>query len=197
MRLDVARDLSKSARCFVDVVWPQVGPWLGGGELIPVEGLDDAALLDMFAGIDGWHVQGNERRIRGLASRVQSAPHLYSSFTIRSRRVSGAETELAKRLAALYEPDKGWLFPAITVQGYAAADEFVAAGCIYTRDLYTYIADGQEGRDYEVKRNGQDGNEFYVVWWEDLRSDGVRLRTVGDERLADRSFTSRASRWAA
>jgi hypothetical protein len=185
MRLDVATDLSRSATDFACVVWPHIAPWLGGGELVPVEAVGDPDMLDIYAGIDAWHLEGNAHRMRGIASRVQYPPNLYASFTIRSSRTSGAETELAKRLEALYHPERGWLLPAITVQAYVAGGALIGAGCVYTRDLYLFVAGGRPGLDYLVKTNGDDANEFYAVWWSCLREHGVRVRTFGEERLAD------------
>lgn len=184
---DWRQDLSDSARGFIDHVWPVIGPWLGGGDLLPVEKAGSSDLLDLYAGIDAWHIENNDRRMRGIASRVQRAPHLYASFTIRSRRTSGAETELAKRVHALHNPEQGWLLPAITAQAYIDHQGMVGVGVAYTRDLYLLIDQGQAGRDYEVRRNGADGNEFYAVWWETLRERGIRVKTMGEERLADYS----------
>ncbi len=193
----VKRDMAESADAFQQVIWPIVGGWLGGGDLVPVEGRDDREMFDIYAGIDAWHLENNERRIRGIASRVQKHPWLFTSFTVRKSRATGTETEFAKRLRAIRNPEEGWLFPAITVQGYVHEGEMIGAGVVHSRDLYEFIATGRgpihhddphnrRGPDYDVRVNRKDGNEYFVVWWERLRRTNIRIRTIGDERLADR-----------
>lgn len=185
--MTVAERLGKSQREFRDVVWPEIASACGGGEIVPVETVSESGFarqLDRLAGIDSWQVQGN-KQMRGIASRVQHAN--YASFTIRSRLVSGAETELDKRLRAIRDPERGWLLPAITVQAYLGEkDEFIAAAIAHTRPLYLFVADGQAGREFTIQQNRYDGNEYYCVWWSTLRRRNVGIRVVGDEdRLVD------------
>jgi len=120
MRAVVAKDLSDSARDFVEIVWPVVSPWFGGGALIPVETVTDsgmARLMDMASGIDAWHHQ-EELGIRGIASRIQWET-AWDTFTIRYSRTSGAKTEYEKRLSAI-ESDRGWIYPHLWVQAYVS-----------------------------------------------------------------------------
>ncbi len=56
----VERAMHRSSKDFIEVVWPSLGPVLGGGNLIPVETVtanDFTATLDRTAGIDAWIVQ--------------------------------------------------------------------------------------------------------------------------------------------
>lgn len=179
MRHEVARDLSRSAAAFVDVVWPAVARFMGGGDLIPVEGVTTDEMskrLDMLAGIDGWHVV-NEYGMRGVASRVQwDTP--YASFTIRKRRTSGGTTEWVKRRLALIEPERGWLAPQIIVQAYVDSQSMrlLYAAVCRAADLYKFAIDDYRNTVWESRRNGDDGNEFAVFWVPWLLERGVTVR---------------------
>src|SRR3989304_1287929 len=73
MRPDVADALKASSRAFVEVVWPVVGPGIGGGELVPVETVTASGFakdLDTLAGVDMWQVVRPEG-MRPIASRMQ------------------------------------------------------------------------------------------------------------------------------
>lgn len=181
MRADVLRDLTRSARDFVEIVWPVIAPVCGGGRLEPVELQHDhrfARDLDVLAGVDAWQVSDG-RGIRGIASRVQYGS-AWPSFTIRAARTSGAETELAKRLAALNEDDAGWLLPGLSAHAYLEAEggPLLVAYVCETRPLYRYLRDG--GRRTR-RTNPADGNEFLVVWIDDLRTAGVEVREVSED----------------
>lgn len=185
MRPDVQRDLSDSASAFVSVVWPKIGKWFGGGRLLPVESVTDSeftSTLDMLAGIDAWHVLDNVG-IRGIASRVQRVAERqisYSSFTIRSARRSGAETELAKRIRAMQNPEQGWLLPTLTIQAYVSDDQLEYAAAVRTRDMFEYIiADNAT----DEQRNRFDGNAFKVVWVDDLITAGYTVREYGKAKM--------------
>lgn len=141
---DVAEAMSKSARDFVECVWPVVRDMVGGGDLEPVEAVTAsgyARQLDMLAGIDGWQVRG-DKGMRGIASRVRYLDRPRTpSFTIRSSRRSGAATEYQKRMRALREPDEGYLFPHWTVQAYLTEDRsrLLLAAAIRTAALFSFV----------------------------------------------------------
>lgn len=188
----VKRDLGDSAFDFVRAVWPVIGGWCGGGEIVPTEASDDPSMTELFdrhAGIDAWQVVGSRSAMRGIASRVQYAPHTYASFTIRASRSTGAETELEKRLAAMQDRTAGWLFPSITAQAYLSERRtgvVLGAAVVYTAELYRFILDGREGVEYERRTTASDGNEFVAVYWSDLRDAGLKIRTLGESLLRSR-----------
>ena len=189
MRADVSRDLSKSARCFLDVVWPEIAGCMGRGTLEPVEGVTTDDLrrqLDTLAGIDAWQFCPERGGMRGLATRVQC--YDFDTFTIRYGRDSGAETEYAKRLRAIKQRDAGWLLPPLTIQAYVDADyrSLRAAAIVHTSDLYLYVEKHLSGHQQNHDRShvyvrrtheqGVSGATFIVVPWASLLCDGVPLK---------------------
>jgi hypothetical protein len=184
MRSDIACDLSDSAYDFERVVWPAIKGKCGDGTLVAVESVTEKSLsqcLDTLAGIDGWHIQQANGRMRGLASRVQWGEPWYT-FTIRSKRTTGAETELRKRIDAIRS---GWLYPTLTVHAYVAEPRrrgaFLAAGICYTKDLYEFVGahlgDGAWIRRHS-RKNPTDGNEFLFVDWDELSNAKNRVGVV-------------------
>jgi len=170
-------------------VWPVIRPWLGGGELYPVEAVtttEAAKDLDIFAGIDAWHVQRDRGRMRGIASRVQWTPAPFppfKTFTIRTARRSHA-TELEKRLAQL-NSDGGWLLPAITVQGYIRkADDgaLLYCCCIETKSLFSVIEKCPEVLSDPIENNDGSSSFQYVQVWK-LKQYGCNVKEyVFDDR---------------
>ncbi len=176
MRDDVRRDLSDSARAFIDVVWPTVGQWCRGGRIVSTETDPSGRMFDLMAGIDAWQVCDDTGTMRGIASRVQFGA-AYDSFTVRFSRASGATTEFEKRVETLLDQNAGWLFPALTIQAYIdrrGGSELQHACMTATRDLFRYILEHNGGRN--MRRNPQDGNMFIVVWCKDLEAAGFRVR---------------------
>ena len=188
MRGDVARDLSDSAFEFQRAVWPQIKKWMGGGELHPVEEVAHQGFnkqLDALAGIDAWHIKHNYG-IRGIASRVQwmdttNPRHKrFDTFSIRTKRPSGAETEFAKRMRIISDPDGGFLLPEFTVQAYMSepkrAGELLSVSAVRTRSLYLYadllmsgfIDDADYGKDWGRNTAGNGGQEFVWISWDHL-----------------------------
>jgi hypothetical protein len=185
VRSDVARDLTKSHRAFVDLVWPEIVPCLRGGSFMAVEGTATDELrrsLDELAGIDAWHI-ANGCGMRGIASRVQFGPEAWDTFTIRYQRDSGNETEWAKRLSALDDRSGGWLLPALTIHAYCTDDgaTLIGAALVRTADLFTYARSHLAADDRRVwlKENRAalvgDANTFVVVPWLHLQQDGVKV----------------------
>lgn len=180
----VKRDMDWSARLFSDAVWPLISGCLGGGELLKMEGRPDLELardLDMKAGIDGWHIHVNG--MRGIASRIQTMETArrkepYNTFTVRLRRDSGAKTEYEKRLFAIENKIGGWIYPALTVQAYAATKRgpIISCGVARTADIIAFIQQGH----HTIRRTTN--AQFAVCEWGQMRDHGfdVRIFTLED-----------------
>jgi hypothetical protein len=156
-------DLSRSARAFVQKVWPILKQRIGG-ELIPVETNTSSELfrlLDQRAGIDEWH-WGGDKGIRGMASRVQWIKPGYApwnTFTMRKSRDSGAKTEYQKRVEAI-QSNEGWMYPALTVQAYIRDNEnaeLLSFGLAYTDEIIDYILKGL------ADDNATTNASFYII----------------------------------
>ncbi len=185
MRNEVAKDLSRSAKAFLEIVWPVIRDSVGGGELVPVESVTAEGFtkeLDQLAGIDAWQIIRADGIMRGIASRVQwvkSNP--YNSFTIRKSRTSGAITEYEKRLLAMKKRRLGALFPGVTVQAYLEeqTDKLLSVAHINTYDLFHFVYYGKPGFDYIEKPNKQDGNVFICAFWRKLQDSRVMVTVIG------------------
>lgn len=180
MRLATRRDLSDSAHDFERVVWPVIGSWCRGGEIIAVESVTEtpfAALIDQKAGIDYWQLSGDGAMLRGLAVRIQWG-HNWDTFTVRAERDSGAKTELEKRIAALSDSRAGWLYPALTVQAYVErrrTGSLISAAVVRTKDLYEYVLSHDDGESWYYQRTSN--ATFIVVPWANLKAEAISLRT--------------------
>ncbi len=168
MRADVARDMTRSQSSFVDLVWPCIGPRIGGGRVISMENSQDnelRTLFDVGSGIDAWQVS-TEGGMYGIASRVQPYGRDWSTFTVRRTRASGSKTEWEKLKDACYSRD-GRVFPQWFVQAYTSKDRTTLLSCaaVRTVELVSHI-DFFCRDEYDVKRNGSDGNEFWVAGWD-------------------------------
>jgi hypothetical protein len=184
MPADVQRDMHWSAVSFLTKVWPVIGPMIGGGTVELVESTAPDALraaLDIRADIDAWQLCDVNGLMRGIASRVQRVLEPYPTFTSRSLRTTGTDTELVKRMRVVTSPDKGWLYPTLTVQAYERKQTGVllTAAVTHTLPMYRAVLDdftrprGQ--RLVYTQRNPQDGNLFLVVPWELLKREAVPL----------------------
>jgi hypothetical protein len=170
---------------FITKVWPVIGPMIGGGtlDLVGSHRQDDPmrAALDIRAGIDAWQLCDANGPMRGIASRVQRVLEPYPTLTTRQLRTTGTDTELVKRMRAVTDPDKGWLYPTLTTHAYEHKHTGVllAAAVTYTLPMYRAVLDdfrrprGQ--RLVYTKRNPEDGNLFLVVPWELLKREAVPL----------------------
>jgi hypothetical protein len=178
VKRDVAFDLVRSADALPRLVWPRLGPLVGGGEYVAVESIFSRD-LDALAGIDAWQVRRDVGRMRGLACRVQWTEVAYDTFTIRVSRSTGSETEYTKRLEAIRSVC-GWLYPALTIQAYVtrSTDRLLSAAAVFTRTLYEFAE--RERHRLTVRTNGQDGNTFIVVPWSELIAADVPVRTWRD-----------------
>jgi hypothetical protein len=159
-----------SSVLFMDQVWPVIKKHVGGGELMRMEGRPDIELaqkLDMLSGIDGWHI--HQKGMRGIASRVQQGV-AYNTFTIRTSRDSGAETEYAKRVEAI-SSNSGWIFPHLTVQAYVRTKEgpILSVGLAKTSDIIEFINKGL----HKMKRTSN--ADFAVCDWEKMKNCGYKV----------------------
>lgn len=175
-RLGFKTDLGDSANSFVHIVYPKLLECrFLLGDVVPIESVTAMGIakdLDMFAGIDAWHVY-KKCGIQGIASRVQYGQRAWNSFTIRKHRSSGSETEYAKRKIAIYTGD--WLYPTLTIQAYVTSrknGELLSVGITKTKNIFDAIADG----NCNTKTNPTDGNTFYTVFWKDMSDVDVWQR---------------------
>lgn len=171
----VKDDMAWSSTLFVEQVWPIIKPFLDNGELMSMEGRPDIELakqLDMKAGIDGWQI--HKDGIRGIASRIQESKRLWDTFTIRLSRDSGAITEFEKRLKAIESPDRGWIYPALTVQAYAATKKgpILSCGITNTKDLIQYI---KSGLHYTRRTSNA---SFAVCIWRKMIKNGYYVKII-------------------
>ena len=132
------------------------------GKIHSIESLDNEILikLDQMSGID--YIRENNIGLQGIAARVQWG-NSWDTFTIRSTRHTGAETELSKRRRAIRE---GYFYPAFTLQAYFTnrkENRLLSLGIIKTLDLYDYIIANPE--KIIIRKSD---NEFVVVNWADL-----------------------------
>jgi len=172
------RDLGDSAFEFQRVVWPRIQRACGGGTLIPVESVTEAAFakqLDVHAGVDAWQIK-DSAGMRGIASRVQwddgRRGFPYCTFTVRRARLTGVETEYDKRLRAIRSKE-GWLFPYLTVQAFLTqpkrAGVLLACAVARTVDVVDMIAN-----DLCVEQRTTNA-AFWVVPWDEMRNQGYRV----------------------
>lgn len=171
MRDDVQRDLSKSAAAFKNIVWPVLGPRMGGGEIIPVESVTTSGFardLDIKAGVDAWVTYGTTH-MRGIASRVQWVhTRPFNTFTVRmSRRTpdgrENTDVEFKKQSHRIATP--GAVYPYFTVQAYLrdGTDDLLIAAAAKTEDVIAAV-----GRIGWKRTNGQDGATFWCIPWKSL-----------------------------
>jgi len=150
-----------------------------GDKIIDVEtdGGTIASLFDKYSGIDAIQVVNGQ--LRTIAMRVQWGVN-YQSFTIRYKRKSGVDTEYKKRIDAIFG-QKGYLFPYLTVQCYLdkrhGATGVLSCAIVKTEDLYKFI---KENFDNLQKRKCPEGNEFLVVYFQQLIESGIKSIVFGD-----------------
>ena len=167
MPSDRQRDMD-TAKQSNPVLLPLIARKLGANRVISCEEWSESpvcAALDQIAGVDAIAIE--EDGIRGIAIRVQTPENAkYASFTVRVERVTGGETELAKRVKAIEE---GHLYPHYTVHAfYDYTHNKVLSGAICdTCDLYGYLT----GQGDKVKRRkAYDGNEFFHATFDEVES---------------------------
>jgi len=126
--------------------------------LVDIDRSPVEAILDQQCGVDAL-VQYNGATY-GAALRVQEGRN-WGTFTIRTARHTGAETELLKTKRLL--KTRGALRPQLTLQAYVDKDH-IAYGLAMTDKLFAWIAE-QPLSSLSHLSNGADGNRFMVVDW--------------------------------
>ena len=175
--------IKKSSQHFMQYVWPIIRDYIGGGEIIPAEGVTEyefAKELDTTAGIDAWQIFHNKigmKCIRPIASRVQWerdawADYPFNTFTIRCELSSRNFTEYHKRLYAIKHKTDGILYPAITIHSYLGKDgpPVYSIASIKTDDLFDAI---KEHPCKPIPVLG--GNKMFKLLWEDLKLWGYNV----------------------
>jgi hypothetical protein len=175
----IEKTIEDSSKAFLNIVWPSISEFVGGGDAIPVEGVTTDLMrkkLDMLAGIDFWQIMDNDMGVRGIASRCQPISKDYHTFTIRCKLVTGNETEYQKRLRAINGDIEGLIYPSITVQSYLTSfdGDLISVGVIHTKALY----DATEKYSWPEIKNGYEGNSFLAVDWYKLKDYGYRVKIV-------------------
>jgi hypothetical protein len=141
------------------------------GEFFLVEGDNHplAKYLDLYSGIDIWYINKDESWCRGIASRIQRPTgNIFRSFTIR-KRTKGQKTEYQKRLDAI---KNCYIYPYWTLQAYIVGDKLKIMGIAKTKDIINFIKDN---KDVKTEENPDDGNSFYIVWWDDMLEKGYKV----------------------
>ena len=158
--MNVKQEIARSADHFQRIVWPNLSPLLGGGNVIPVETVTDsrmAQILDQLGGVDIWYV--NQEQIFPIASRVQYGDRAWNTFTIRYARPSGAATEYDKRLRSIRN---GSLYPRWTIQAYVDDEgRLLTAAAVDTKHLIEVAAEHLD----QVRDNPADDVKFLYVHW--------------------------------
>jgi hypothetical protein len=177
MPTQVEADMKWSAKLFQSEVWPLIQKHLGNGKLLQMEGRPDTELartLDMLAGIDGWHIHSHG--MRGIASRVQETDKSWDTFTVRMARDSGAVTEFEKRRLAISESNRGWIYPALTVQAYAKTKNgpVFSCGIARTKDIIEFIE--RDLHEHPLKRTTNAC--FAVCIWEKMQFFDYDVRII-------------------
>jgi hypothetical protein len=193
MSQTIKAKIAESSEAFHTKLWPLISSQLGGGRIVHVESVSDRdffkQVLDMYGGIDTWHVNDEKSLVRGLATRMQRTKKVFRTITIRFRRTSGAQTEIHKRMKSLQQPGQ-WLHPSLVVQGYfepcgLGYGSPMAAAIARMDDVIGVICDGEQGVDWRNPRDwyldrtsskwgNQDNTEFAVVPVESLENRGLK-----------------------
>ena len=169
----VRQSIRRSADDFVTVVWPVIGPLMGGGTIIPVEAVTEdrmAKHLDVYAGIDAWQILP-DNSMRGIGSRVRYG-RTYNDFTVRARLSSGGDTEWQKRLLAVTHPHLGLLSPQWTVTAYLNAQDrtVTSAAAVKTESLIRFIQAHLATLELQSTPTGE---RFYAVGFARLKRWGA------------------------
>lgn len=169
MTSKVAENMVPSRRDFMKIVWPVIGPYLGGGTISPVEDPKNPSVIDMDAGIDfSWkHPSGVSQ---GIASRVQYNRH-YPTFSMRDSLPTGNRTETQKRESERHV--LGALSPFLTVQAYISSRDdgyLIQAAAVRTTLLYEYLAEHGPDGDEE---NKDKSSTFVWVYWSGMRDSRI------------------------
>jgi hypothetical protein len=162
-QVDLKRSILAIEKIRFDVL-----PKLINGEIINIEETDNKILLmfDQFSGID--YLRKDSIGLQGIAARVQFG-NAWNSFTVRTERCTGSETEYKKRLEQI---EKGYIYPYFTLQCYF--DNYIDLNllsiCIIkTTDLYFEIENNKN-----VKTRKSD-NFFKYLNWSDIDKTKLKM----------------------
>lgn len=165
-KANVQRDLKRSSEAFINIVWPVVSGCCGGGEILPVELMNNSLAfhMDVISGIDFFQIMPDG--CRGIASRVQHSSKNdvnWRTFTIRESRIgSTGETEYEKRKRAIDSHGR-FMMPYLTIQSYIAKDgSLLGCGVARTVDIFRAIEDGK------FERGKYDNATFFAVKYKDI-----------------------------
>jgi hypothetical protein len=147
-----------------DIIKPILNKIGFSGEFYLVEGDNHplAKSLDTLSGIDTWYFH-KSKWCRGMASRIQRDGKDWSSFTVRRA------TEFYKRSNAI---KNNFLYPYYTMQAYIVDGIVSSLAIAKTKDVISYITKYK----VPVKQNSDDGNEFYIVFWDDMVKAGFNIK---------------------
>ncbi len=167
-------DLTDSAHDFQQLVYPKLierGFLVGRLELIEAATEERVAkLLDTLTGMDSWLIEDG-KGIVGLASRVQWGTSTWDSFTVRKERLTGSQTEFAKRRIAL-KSDGKYLYPYYTCQAYISErriGEILSLGIAKTKDIFEFIEKG-------LATENKSDNPFFVIAWGDFKTSNYEIQ---------------------
>lgn len=139
------------------------------GKIHTIENADNEILIlmDTKSGID--YIREDTNGLQGIAARVQWG-RAWNTFTIRTARHTGSETELEKRL---YQIDNGYFYPAFTMQAYfdnRLDNNLLSLAIVKTVDLYNLFKN--ERHLFEKRRSD---NDFVFIHWDNLKD---KVKTI-------------------
>lgn len=172
----VMKDMAKS-NAVMKLYEPLLCKLLKCDHIKAVEGVNNeiCKLLDLTCGIDYLEVEDRTGRVIGIANRVQwiAPPYPpYNTFTIRTSRESGAETEFTKRVKAI---ERGGIYPRLTMHTYAdkETNEILSLAIAETKDVIRYIQ--KHNPQIRSVRDESGWAEFYCCKWNDMIDKGYKL----------------------
>lgn len=157
------KDMSDSVVA-LDKIKGNVMPKLISGKIFSIENVDNEILLlmDKVSGID--YIRQDKHGLQGIAARVQWGKN-WDTFTIRSARHTGTQTELEKRL---YQIKNGYFYPKFTLQAYfdnRIDNQLLSIAVIKTVDLYNLYE-----LSPELFESNKSDNEFKFVRWSKIQN---------------------------
>lgn len=160
-------DLNDSIKA-LETIKEDIIPKLIDGKIYSIENNDNEILMliDKFSGID--YIRHDKKGLQGIAARVQWG-NAWNTFTIRSVRHTGTQTELNKRL---YQIANGYLYPALTLQAYFDNKEnnkLLSIAVIKTKTLYQLFLNSPE-----LFSKRKSDNEFVFIEWNKIK-DYIKL----------------------
>lgn len=145
--------------------------FMQGYTLHSIEDSDNIILqkMDKYSGID-WIAESNKRLVT-VAARIQYDT-TFRTFTIRTKRRTGAKTEYEKRVEAI---KNGFLYPTYTCQAYFDTSTGLLDGgaIMKTVDLF-------ESLEKSYNKSKSD-NEFVYKSFTDIKEEGYSIKIVGPE----------------